>query len=177
MTIKLIKRMKNIFETKLGLTFQNKETGTRYGKSDPCIVMVWTPNNPGGLFYQIEQEAEDTCLYKRLKMDYHYGLRKIYTQEEIDKAKQSPGFDREYGLEYLGKVGNVFSEIQIQKAIDLGDKYSLAKIPINNFTNNSIGVDIGFGSSKKNRKKYRSSCNRISKRRSRFVVLIFFISP
>ena len=135
MATKLIKRMKGIFEPKLGLTFSNKETvlelngctieaypsnhidsyraldnpkfilldesdffrkgeqeevryvSERYiGKSDPYIVMVSTPNNPGGLFYQIEQEPEDTCLYKRLKMDYHYGLGKIYTQEEIDKA-------------------------------------------------------------------------------------------
>jgi hypothetical protein len=80
-------------------------------------------------------------------MDYNYGLGKIYTREEIAKAKLSPGFGREYGLQYLGKVGNVFNEIQIQKAIELGDKYSLAKIPINNFTIHSIGIDIGFGSS------------------------------
>ena len=79
------------------------------------------PIAPGGLFYQIEQEPEDTCLYKRLKMDYHYGLGKIYTREDLDKAKQSPGFDREYGLQYLGKVGNVFNELQILKAIELGD--------------------------------------------------------
>ena len=125
-----------------------RHVSERYiGKSDPYIVMVSTPNNPGGLFYQIEQKPEDTCLYKRLKMDYHYGLGKIYTQEEIDKASLSPGFDREYGLQYLGKVGNVFSEVQILKAIELGDKYSLAKIPINNLTIHSIGVDIGFGSS------------------------------
>jgi hypothetical protein len=191
---KLIKRLKGIFEPKLGLTFDNKETvlqlngcsieaypsnhidsfraldnpkfilldeadffrkgeqeevrhvSERYiGKSDPYIVMVSTPNNPGGLFYQIEQEPEDTCLYKRLKMDYHYGLGKIYTQEEIDKASQSPGFDREYGLQYLGKVGNVFSETQILKAIELGEQYK--HLPINNFTIHSIGVDIGFGSS------------------------------
>ena len=103
-----------------------RHVSERYiGKSDPYIVMVSTPNNPGGLFYNIEKEPEDTCLYKRLRMDYHYGLGKIYTQEEIDKAKQSPGFDREYGLQYLGKVGNVFSELQIQKAIELGDKYNL----------------------------------------------------
>jgi hypothetical protein len=44
-------------------------------------------------------------------------------------------------------VGNIFSEVQILKAIELCDKYSLAKIPINNFTIHSIGVDIGFGSS------------------------------
>ena len=41
--------------------------------------MVSIPKNPGCLFYQIEQEAEDTYLYKRLKMDNHYGFGKIYT--------------------------------------------------------------------------------------------------
>ena len=52
-----------------------RHVSERYiGKSDPYIVMVSTPNNPGGLFYQIEQEPEDTCLYKRLKMDYTFGL-------------------------------------------------------------------------------------------------------
>ena len=101
-----------------------RHVSERYiAKSDPYIVMVSTPNAPGGLFYNIEAEPEETCVYKRLKMDYHYGLGKIYTQEEIDKAKQSPGFDREYGLQYLGKQGNVFSEVQILKAIELGDKY------------------------------------------------------
>jgi hypothetical protein len=34
--------------------------------------MVSTPNAPGGLFYNIENEKEDVCLYKRLKLDYHY---------------------------------------------------------------------------------------------------------
>ena len=67
--------------------------------------------------------GSQTCLYKRLKMDYHYGLGKIYTQEEIDKAKLSPGFDREYSCQYLGLVGNVFSPLQIDKAIELGEQF------------------------------------------------------
>jgi len=41
-------------------------------------------------------------------------------------------------------VGYVFSEIQVLKAIELGDKYK--HLPINNFIIHSIGVDIGFGS-------------------------------
>jgi hypothetical protein len=194
MAIKLIKRMKNIFETKLGLYIQNKETvielkgctieafrsnhidsfrsldnpkfilldeadffrkeqedvrhvSERYiGKSDPYIVMVSTPNNPGGLFYPIEQEPEDTCLCKRLKTDYTYGLGKIYTKEEIDKARLSPGFGREYELQYLGKIGNVFNSLQIDKTIELGEAYSLDKIPINDYTLHSVGVDVGCSS-------------------------------
>ena len=56
-----------------------RHVSERYiSKYDPYIVMVSTPNNPGGLFYQIEQEPEGIRLYKRLKMDYHYGLGRIY---------------------------------------------------------------------------------------------------
>ena len=102
-----------------------RHVSERYiGKSEPYIVMVSTPNNPGGLFYNIEQEPEDTCLYKRLKMDYTFGLGKIYTKEEIDKARLSPGFGREYELQYLGKIGNVFNSLQIDKAIELGEHYT-----------------------------------------------------
>jgi hypothetical protein len=39
----------------------------------------------------------------------------------------------------------VFNELQILNSIELGDKYK--HLPINNFTINSIGVDIGYGSS------------------------------
>ena len=65
---------------------------------------------------------------------------KIYSQEEIDKAKHSPSFGggREYELQYFGEWANVFSEVQILKAIELGDKYKY--LPINNFTIHSIGV-------------------------------------
>ena len=191
---KLIKRLKNIFERRLGIYFDNKETVLglnactieaypsnhidsfraidnpkfilldesdfwrkseidnvrhvveRYiGKSDPYIVMVSTPNAPGGLFERIEKAPEESCLYKRLKLDYHYGIGKIYTVEEIEKAKQSPGFDREYGLQYLGKIGNIFNPLEIDKTIQLGEQYK--GIPTNDYTLHSVGVDEGFGSS------------------------------
>src|SRR6476659_8484854 len=80
-------------------------------------------------------------------MDYNYGLGRIYTIEEIEKAKLSPGFDREYGLQYLGKIGNIFSPLQIDKIIELGEQYSLDKIPTNDYTLHSVGVDFGFSSS------------------------------
>jgi hypothetical protein len=115
-------------------------------KSDPYIVMVSTPNAPGGLFYNIENEDEDVCLYKRIKLDYHYGLGKIYTQQEIDKAKLSPGFGREYELQYLGRVGNVFTHMQIDKAIQLGELYK--NHAVNQYTIHSVGVDFGFSSSR-----------------------------
>jgi hypothetical protein len=56
-------------------------------KSNPYIVMVLTPNASDGLFERIEKESEETCLYKRIFLDYTYGIGKIYTAEEIQKAK------------------------------------------------------------------------------------------
>jgi hypothetical protein len=86
-----------------------RDVSERYiAKSNPYIVMVSTPNAPDGLFERIEKESENTCLYKRIFLDYTYGIGKIYTAEEIEKAKQSPSFEREYNLKYLGKIGNLF---------------------------------------------------------------------
>ena len=190
--IKLIRRLKNIFELKLGLIFDNKETvlvlngctieaypsnhidsfralenpkfilidegdffrkseqedvrfvTERYiGKSDPYIVMVSTPNAPNGLFDKIEREPEESCIYKRLKMDYTYGLNRIYTKEEIAKAKKSPSFGREYDLQYLGLIGNTFHTGDIERAIELGKKFKT----VNKYAQQSMGIDPGFGSS------------------------------
>jgi hypothetical protein len=126
--IKLIKRMKGLFEPKLGITFDSKETvlelngctieaypsnhidayraldnpkfilidegdffrkgeqgdvrhvSERYiAKSDPYIVMVSTPNAPDGLFERIEKEPEDTCIYKRLFLDYAFTSAYFWT--------------------------------------------------------------------------------------------------
>lgn len=62
------------------------------GKSDPYIGMVSTPNAPNGLFDKIEWEPEQSYIYKRIKLDYTYGLDRIYAREEIAKAKKSPSF-------------------------------------------------------------------------------------
>jgi hypothetical protein len=43
----------------------------------------------------------------------------IYTIEEIEKAKRSPSFEREYNLRYLGRIGNTFRSTDIQKAISI----------------------------------------------------------
>jgi hypothetical protein len=195
--IKLIKRMKTLFEPKLHVIFDSKETvlelngcsieaypsnhidayraldnpkfilidegdffrkgeqedvrhvSERYiAKSDPYIVMVSTPNAPDGLFERIEKEAEETCIYKRLFMDYTYGIGKIYTQEEIEKAKQSPSFEREYNLKYLGKIGNVFHTKDIEAAIEKGRKYEPDNFnPYYSLTSRSMGIDPAYGSS------------------------------
>jgi hypothetical protein len=163
LAIKLIKRMKALFESKLGIMFYGKETvlelngrnieaypsnhidsfrsltnpklilvdegdflpkfqqedvrhvAERYiAKSNPFIVMVSTPNAPGGLFQKIEQEPFETCIYKKMFLDYLWGVGKIYTEEEIENAKISPSFPRECQLRYQGLIGNVFSTQSIE---------------------------------------------------------------
>jgi hypothetical protein len=120
------------------------------GKSDPYIVMVSTPNAPDGLFERIEKEPEETCIYKRLKLDYTYGLDRIYTSDEIEKAKQSPSFEREYNLKYLGLIGNVFHAKHTDLAIDKGKRLDLDSEINNPFAANfgrSMGIDPAYGSS------------------------------
>jgi hypothetical protein len=133
----------------LGQQQDARDVSERYiAKSNPYIVMVSTPNAPEGLFERIEKEAEDTCLYKRIFLDYTYGIGKIYTAEEIEKAKQSPSFEREYNLKYLGRIGNVFHTKDIEAAIEKGRKYNPDNFnPYYSFTSRSMGIDPAWGSS------------------------------
>jgi hypothetical protein len=193
LAIKLIKRMKDLFEEKLGITFASKETvlelngcvieafpsnhldafrsltnpkfilldeadffrkseqedvrhvSERYiAKSNPFIVMVSTPYAPDGLFDKIEKEPEETCIYKRLLLDYTYGLDKIYTKEEIEKAKVSPSFEREYNLKYLGGIGNVFHTEDIDAAIERGKQYD--PTILTSYVSRCMGIDPAYGS-------------------------------
>jgi hypothetical protein len=122
-----------------------RHVAERYiAKSDPYIVMVSTPNRPDGLFAQIEKESFESCIYKKLFLDYTYGLGKIYTQEEIEKARRSPSFPREYELQYQGLIGNVFAPISIDNCQKI-EYNPLSVIPNCKV---SIGIDPSFGSSK-----------------------------
>jgi len=113
--------------------------------SDPHIVLVSTPKAPGGLMQQIELEQDS--LYHKLKFDYHYGLEglyPIYSEEQIATARLSPEFGREFELQYLGLVGNVFSQLSIENC----QKIAYNPENINPNAKKSIGIDPGFGSSK-----------------------------
>ncbi len=125
-----------------------RDVSERYiAKSNPWIVMVSTPNVPDGLFEKIEREPENTCLYKRLFLDYTYGIDKIYTREELTLAQKSPSFEREYNLKYLGKVGNVFhtldieaTEQQAQEMIAWSESTMIGR---------SMGIDVAWGDTSK----------------------------
>ena len=57
----------------------------------------------------------------------------------------SPSFKREYCLAYEGQIGNVFTPMQIDEIVKLGNKYK--DIPIDQMTIKSLAVDWGFSSS------------------------------
>jgi hypothetical protein len=84
---------------------------------------------------RIEKEPESSCLYKRLFFDYTYGLNKIYARDEITAAKQSPSFEREYNLKYLGLISNIFHIMHIEAAMKKGMRFSGA--PANRITNSA----------------------------------------
>jgi hypothetical protein len=73
-------------------------------------------------------------------------LNKIYTKEELQKAMASPSFDRKYDLKYVGKIGNVFHQKDIERAIMFGRQYNPDLI--NPRTPKSLGIDPAFGSSR-----------------------------
>jgi hypothetical protein len=77
-------------------------------------------------------------------LDYTYGLGKIYTQEEIEKARRSPSFPREYKLQYQGLIGNVFRIASIDNCqkIEYNPSVTIPNCQV------SIGIDPSFGSSK-----------------------------
>jgi hypothetical protein len=122
-----------------------RDVAERYiGKSQPWIVMVSTPNKPNGLFERIENEPEDTCLYKRVYLPYTKGVNKIYSEEDILKAQRSPSFEREYNLRYGFGLGDVF----LPGEIDFCTTIPYDKNKVNQFSSKSMGIDAGFGSSK-----------------------------
>jgi hypothetical protein len=59
---------------KKGEQEDERNVSERYiAKSNPYIVMISTPNAPGGLFDTMEREPEDTCMYKCIHLDYTCG--------------------------------------------------------------------------------------------------------
>jgi hypothetical protein len=64
-----------------------------------------------------------------------------------ERAKQSPSFEREYNLKYLGKIGNVFHTKDIEAAIEKGRKYDPDNLNPYHFTSRSMGIDPAYGSS------------------------------
>lgn len=88
-------------------------------------------------------------MYRRIHLDYTYGLGKIYTEEEIEKAKASPSFEREYNNKFGYGIDNVFLPEHIDKAIELGsEQIKYFNKDYNPSSSRALYIDPGFGSSK-----------------------------
>jgi hypothetical protein len=89
------------------------------GKSNAQIVLTSTPNksNDDDIMYKILSQPFEESFYKILKFDYTWGIEKIYTKEDIEIAKASSSFQREYNLQFAGLEGNLLSQIAIDRCI------------------------------------------------------------
>jgi hypothetical protein len=90
--------------------------------SDPHILLVSTPKEPGGLLQTIE--LEQNSLYYKMFLTYEYDLEgplPIYSKEQIERVRKSPDFPREYEGKYIGVTGNVFSTHSLDRAVKLGE--------------------------------------------------------
>ena len=104
------------------------------------LVLSSTANRPGGLFQTIEKE--DPSIYYKMFLPYEYGLEgpnPIYDKEQIEQARMLPDWSREYEGAYLGRIGNIFSELSIDNAQKI--EYDPTIIIPNSKI--SIGVDPG----------------------------------
>jgi hypothetical protein len=99
-----------------------RHVSERYiAKSNPFIVMVSTPNAPGGLFQKVEQEPFESCIYKKIFLDYIWGVGKIYSEEEIRMPRYPHHFQGNINystrvllvMSSLHKVSNLVKESSI----------------------------------------------------------------
>jgi len=117
-----------------------RNVSERYiGKSKARIVMVSTPNMPGGLYEKIEKESPSQ--YNKIKLDWTYGIDTMYDDIDIVRAKLSDSFEREYNLKYGYGVGNLVTEAEIQKCIEAGN----ALKSFTDYTPKSLGIDPSLG--------------------------------
>jgi hypothetical protein len=120
-----------------------RDAAERYlGKSNAKIILGSTPYSIDGLMHNIQKE--ENSIYTKLFLNYEVGLNKIFTKEDIEKAKTSPSFEREYNLRYAFDIGNVLTEQLIQRCLDI--KYSPDHVVYE--CPKAIGIDPSYGSSK-----------------------------
>jgi hypothetical protein len=71
-------------------------------------------------------------------LPYEVGLNKIYANEEIEEAKLSPSFKREFGCEFSYGVGNIFTEQLLEECIN-------KKLTTADYRPKSLGCDCSLG--------------------------------
>ena len=125
---------------------------SRLTNTDGRTMIEGPPAGPYGRFYELHEQFKDNK-----NPDFQVFHVTIYdardnglvTQEFINEKKieLGPLFATTYEGSFDVGVGNVFDPQSIDKAIELGNEYSIDKIPVSLYTLKSVGLDPGFGSS------------------------------
>lgn len=130
---------------------QIRVVGERYrGKSDSYVIWVSTAgDNADGFFWDIKEEPDGLCQYKRFYQYEDRGLEKdpitgtsIFSDKFISEARKLPSFQQEYQGIWGANVGDIYST----DALDLitAEDYELESE--NNGTRLGF-CDPGFGTS------------------------------
>lgn len=131
---------------------QIRTVGERYrGKSDSYVIWVSTAGDfASGFFYDIKEEPDAACSYKRFEMYEDRGLEKdlitgtsIFSDEYIDEARKLPSFPQEFQGIWGANVGDIYSTEALDLVTDMDYEidYELG-------SKNRLGFcDPGFGSS------------------------------
>lgn len=118
-----------------------------FGKSDPYVVMVSTPNDIDGLYWHLEKMSHpEDRVYKWIEQYYEVGIGKIMSLADLERAKRSTSFAREYCGVYAGVSGDVFDEASIIQCENLGRLNPLVNMRTD--TVKSLGLDKGSGVSR-----------------------------
>lgn len=124
----------------IGEQVEARAIAERYiAKSDPYLIMVSTPYNPGGLYDTMDREDK---LYHLVEWNYEIGLRDgIFSLEQIEIARKTPSFPREYNLQYGVGHGNLYPYELVNSLIEAYDLKYLGGSKVRT-------IDPAYGSSK-----------------------------
>ena len=129
-----------------------RTVGERYrGKSDSYVIWVSTAGDfATGFFYEIKEEPDAICQYKRFEMYEDRGLEKdlitgtsIFSDDYIDEARKLPSFPQEFQGIWGANVGDIYSTEALDEITDMDYEieYELGN-------KNRLGFcDPGFGTS------------------------------
>jgi hypothetical protein len=92
-----------------------------FAKSNPYVILNSTAYKPDGLLEQIEKQSIEECKYKRLFLLWQKGYGYIYSKKDIELAKTSDSWAREYEGQYHGLKGNLFSKAILDYAAHLSN--------------------------------------------------------
>ena len=100
-------------------------------KSNPYLIVYQHQTNQGICYIGLQSRRKRIAFTRGCICLINVGLPpygNIFTNQEIEIAKRSSSFEREYNLKFAGITGTVFLETKIEEAIKMGDKTDLFKL-------------------------------------------------